>query len=652
VSQTAHDLTLSDNPLLRLAQIAGGRHASQTTTYTWTHFDQLGGYADALGHGSTLTYDANGNQTHERDANGHTETFGYDAENRQTERSDRLNQVSSTSWDAYGQKKSETDANGRVTLYQIGAFGQISGMRMAFSAAGYASVAGSTSSSETMRQDWLGRLVQSTDSFGKHLTYSYNDADEQVRIDDRQLGADGQRSGKSALYGYDALGRRTSEQLTNASGLELRRQTNAYNNQGWLTQVTAAAGYDAGGGASLNQSLQVGYAFDANGNRVRIRAEDGSQAVYSYDANARMLQGRDDKAGNDAQDADQIVSALRYDGYGNRIAETRAGSTTTYSYDAANRLETSSAGERFTYDANGNTVEQFVRNEKNELLRTKTAYNAENRASVTESWDDKGDKTSSTNIYDAVGNVVNTRIKSETSSFDEVTKRDVRYLEQSKKIENGKAKGTAGLKGATAFTYDANGNLVYLDRGKNQKTGQRSVAEFDYDLEGQIIGRADKAGALAGASAGAELFEGYAVDPEAASYQDDWWVSTPPSVMEQLRAQYDNSSAELQSYLYANNKPVAQAQGTQSVELAKLTLTGTTPVYSEPVSDGEQGTITPVIGQALILGEGDIARDANGQVNRTATARRIAQVHYAGFTNLSAGAPRARSSAAPAPRSA
>jgi YD repeat-containing protein len=125
-----------------------------------------------------------------------------------------------------------------------------------------------------------------------------------------------------------------------------------------------------------------------------------------------MLHGRDDKAGTDPHDADQIVSSLKYDGYGNRISETRSGATTTYTYDAANRVKTSSAGETFAYDANGNTTEQRVKNEDGHLLRTVTTYNAENRASVTVSTDKDGKHTTSTNTYDAVGNSVNIRRRS------------------------------------------------------------------------------------------------------------------------------------------------------------------------------------------------------------------------------------------------
>jgi YD repeat-containing protein len=148
---------------------------------------------------------------------------------------------------------SETDANGRVTLYQIGAFGRITGMRMAFGAVGYASLAqattsaissgnssgwiklaqalitsqsagtatshlqGATSNSQTMRQDWRGRLVESTDSFGKHMVYGYNGADEQTRISDLALG-------KQADCGYDVLGRNTTATATASARHEPARQ--------------------------------------------------------------------------------------------------------------------------------------------------------------------------------------------------------------------------------------------------------------------------------------------------------------------------------------------------------------------------------------------------------------------------------------------
>ena len=49
---------------------------------------------------------------------------------------------------------------------------------------------------------------------------------------------------------------------------------------------------------------------------------------YSYDAAGRMLSARDDKR-------NEVVNSLSYDGFGNRLSETQAGTQTTYTYDAS-----------------------------------------------------------------------------------------------------------------------------------------------------------------------------------------------------------------------------------------------------------------------------------------------------------------------------
>jgi YD repeat-containing protein len=616
VSITAHDLT--------------GRAgvASQTTSFEWTHFDQLAGYTDAAQHIVSRKYDANGNQLEETDANGNAESFGYDAENRLTERSDRLGHASQVEWNAYGDRLSETDANRRVTRYEYGAFGQMTGMNVAF-AAGYAALQGEAASTETMRQDWLGRLAETTDGFGKHMVYGYNDADEQVRISDLALG-------KQADSTYDALGRKTGEQLYKANAL-LRSQSLAYNNQGWLTGVSANAGYDLGG-AAFSQQIKVEYAFDAAGNRVQVLQEDQqTRSRYTYDASGRMLQGRDDKTdtqreGHEVHVPDVLVSAIAYDGFGNRIAETRsadgASTAATYTYDALNRVVASSRGEEWHYDANGNTVMQKVRDAEDHLLETQTDYNAENRATETRSWDKDNKKTTSTNTYDALGNIVNTHIEADKSRFDEVTRRDVRYLERSKKIANSWAEGTAGLSGETRFSYDANGNLSFLDRGKKTGAAEASIAVFEYDLQGQIISRADKATALAGA----DVFQAFDTDPTAGqTYYDDNGFGSTFSAYQQLQAQVEGngSGALLQSYLYANNKPVSEARGHLSVQLKTVSLLDGT------ASTDADGNVT---GWSITVAEGDIQPGTNGQVDRNGTARLIALHHYANFSSLSESA--------------
>ncbi len=227
--------------------------------------------------------------------------------------------------------------------------------------------------------------------------------------------------------------------------------------------------------------------------------------------------------------------------------------------------------------------------------------------------------------------------------FTEVTQRDIRYLEVRKDITQSWAKGAARLEGATSFSYDVNGNLSFLDRGRKQGAGQNSVAFFEYDLEGQIIGRADKASALANAA----FFAGYAADPDAIAASGDgesgfsyFNPSETQNVQRQLfgSAGGDSASTSLQSYLYANNKPISQASGNQALALKKLTLQGGQPIQApfDPLT-GEQAAST---GARLLIEESDIARTA-GVIDRTATARNIAARAYAGdpgFAQLSLAA--------------
>jgi nucleoid-associated protein YgaU len=98
------------------------------------------------------------------------------------------------------------------------------------------------------------------------------------------------------------------------------------------------------------------------------------------------------------------------------------------------------------------------------------------------------------------------------------------------------------------------------------------------------------------------------------------------------------ASTSLQNYLYANNKPISQAAGNQSLVLKKLTLQGGQPIQApiDPIT-GEQAAST---GGRLSLQESDIARTA-GVIDRAATARNIAARAYAGdpgFAQLSTAA--------------
>ena len=100
--------------------------------------------------------------------------------------------------------------------------------------------------------------------------------------------------------------------------------------------------------------------------------------------------------------------------------------------------------------------------------------------------------------------MVKTTVNGGDYGFDAPTTRDLRYIEQRKTIANGWAKGTRGLQGDSSFQYDRNGQLILVDRGRATGAGQTTIGSFEYDLEGQIVGRADRVGALGAA----EFFQG------------------------------------------------------------------------------------------------------------------------------------------------
>ena len=125
---------------------------------------------------------------------------------------------------------------------------------------------------------------------------------------------------------------------------------------------------------------------------------------------------------------------------------------------------------------------------------------------------------------------------------------------------------------------------MLLDRGRKQDARENTVAGFTYDNEGHITSRADRS--LAGTDAA--FFRGYASDPDVAEDTDDFGFRR--IIAELLRRQLLNGlptgTAHLQSFVYADGKPVAEASAEHNLSLKKLTLQG-----GEAVTDAE-GNVT------------------------------------------------------------
>ncbi len=131
-------------------------------------------------------------------------------------------------------------------------------------------------------------------------------------------GIDDLAQNQVSSYAYDVRGLRVQETLSKDGAL-VRDQTNSYNSRGWLVGVNTEASVSFGG-STLSEPISVFFRYDQAGNRVWM-----GDNHYVYDGENRMLLGFDGKS-------HQVVEAMQYDGYGNRVSIQQAGTTTTYSY--------------------------------------------------------------------------------------------------------------------------------------------------------------------------------------------------------------------------------------------------------------------------------------------------------------------------------
>ena len=215
------------------------------------------------------------------------------------------------------------------------------------------------------------------------ITYSYdNDGNVITRTD----------SAGTSTYGYDGLDRITSESFPDGS-----THTYTYDPAGNLATLTDAGGTVtyAYNKENLPTSIQdpngtstLGY--DANGDRTSITYPNGASIAYSYDtANTGRLTKITDTyipAGGGTATKTYSYSYTDPAGHDTALRQAmtdQAGNTTTYSYDALNRLTealTKNAGStvsdyRYTLDGNGN-----LRQETSPNGTTSYAYNADNQA--------------------------------------------------------------------------------------------------------------------------------------------------------------------------------------------------------------------------------------------------------------------------------
>lgn len=131
-----------------------------------------------------------------------------------------------------------------------------------------------------------------------------------------------------------AASRRT--RITHPSGLKTEY---AYNNANWVLGV-----YTNTSGGSVVESFT--YTYDKVGNRKTMVENGGNTSTYGYDVTYRLK--------NESYTGGLVIN-YTYDGVGNRLTDVRNEVTTSYTYDADNRL-TAQGATTFGYDDNGNQI--------------------------------------------------------------------------------------------------------------------------------------------------------------------------------------------------------------------------------------------------------------------------------------------------------
>jgi YD repeat-containing protein len=421
---------------------------------TWTQYDALnravtvtqnylpGQSLNYLGQYNLVTtyeYDALGRQVATIDPLGRRTHVAFDQLGRTIAQFDPLEQRTAYAYDVLGNRTTMTDAANHATRFEYDTLNRLVTTTRTLN---------SNPIREVTHYDASGNRVETIDTRGQRTMYGYDALGRTIAITDANLHV--------TTFTYDALGRRTAQ-------TDALQHTTVFTSDRLGRQIAAA---DA-----LGHTTRYGY--DVAGNRVVMTDANNLITRYEYDTLDRLSAVIENYTGG-SQTADRDVRTMYvYDVAGNRTGMTNArGYTTTYGYDALNRLSwTQDARGKVTayvYDAVGN---RSVMTDANNRV-TLYGYDPLNRqTAITYTTD----ATTIRYAYDAIGNrtAMTDTIGTTQYVFDDL---------------NRLTSVTDPFAQTVGNVYDATGNrtnLIYPD-GK--------VVTYTYDAAGLMTGVIDWAG--------------------------------------------------------------------------------------------------------------------------------------------------------------
>ncbi len=294
----AHATQMTYYPNGRLHLLTDAR--SQTITHAYNANGDLTNITNPLGDSVAMVYDSVGRATLVEDFSGNEQSFAYDSNDRLLWiRQDNLPGQPKREFthDAFGQT-SFSDELGRAIAIELNELGLPLSMTDAL---------GNRSQTE---YDPSNNPVITTDAMGRVTKQSYDDANRPlVMIDPR---------GKKSTRAYDDNGNLIS--FTDKKNNRTRFEYDANNR---LVTTTDALG------------KKVTQTRDAVGRTVTVTNARSQQTHFTYDADGRMIEKHYQ---TDPPLAAVTDSSFTYDAVGNVTQRIDAWGTTTFSYDAANRV--------------------------------------------------------------------------------------------------------------------------------------------------------------------------------------------------------------------------------------------------------------------------------------------------------------------------
>ena len=342
------------------------------TTYAWDAAGNLTSSQNTVGGVVNLVshqYDANGNRSQTTDAMGNITRYTYDRNNR-LKTVEKLiaggSILTSTNYDALGRVTSTVNGNNHASTTTLDDIGNVLTRANALPTPSVTRYTYDDDNRVTQTQDPEGRITETTYDRVGHVktvttgvgtaaalttSYDYDLNGRMVKMTDPR--------NNITQYGYDGAGRLTT--LTDAAG-GITHAT--YDDNGNLRTVqdprgqTTSYSYD-----ELNRPLTRVDAngqtwktvYDANGNIVAQSVPGNTPAEFkvtnfTYDQLNRLT---------NVTYPDNSVVSYTYDPNGNRKTMTDSSGTTSYSYDALNRLSSKTdtlTGKTvgYSYDGVGN----------------------------------------------------------------------------------------------------------------------------------------------------------------------------------------------------------------------------------------------------------------------------------------------------------